>query len=174
MVLDVKPGPTSGRSTFNGRSTVLFRINALFKAGSTIGNLASSSLMTRGTNLWSLWVIGETLVWISVFIAFLLPSAPTARKSPNGNVFGEAEEPDDNRRPLETLKATVRVRIQEGFDNVRCIVGDHGAVAAMLLLSMSFFGNLGFDSLNMELFISYVSKRYDQEFAWVSAQFSYA
>jgi hypothetical protein len=52
MVLDVKPGPTGGRLTFEGRSVMLFRINFQFIVGLTLGELASSSLMTRGSNIW--------------------------------------------------------------------------------------------------------------------------
>jgi len=69
MVLDVKPGPTGGRLTFEGRSVMLFRINFQFIGGLTLGGeLESSYLTTRVCNILQVQVL---------LIAFLLLLEPT-------------------------------------------------------------------------------------------------
>ncbi|KAE8440740.1 hypothetical protein EG329_006619 [Mollisiaceae sp. DMI_Dod_QoI] len=131
--------------TSDTKPTALFKYHSALTAGTAVGLLASSRSITAGYSIWLLWVIGEAFVTVSGLIALLLHPEDIGEVS--------TATPANNAHLICQLLAEVK----KLWRNTKLLVHNKQAI---LLISMSFLGNLGYDSLNMEVLLPYISNRY--------------
>ncbi|BAE63701.1 hypothetical protein BDV35DRAFT_377694 [Aspergillus flavus] len=151
------------------RTSTFFVIRAMAIAAAILAQLVSSFLMTR--NAWVPWLLGLLCILLAMFAVPYAPN-PAIENSLNENTMLDPGQ--HNARSMGTLNqeeslsskhATVRSRLalvakqlQEGTKVV------YGNFSLIVLLAMSFLGELCEDSLAMVLLL-YISKRYSWEFA---------
>ncbi|KAE8137332.1 hypothetical protein BDV38DRAFT_283173 [Aspergillus pseudotamarii] len=151
------------------RTSTFFVIRAMAIAAAILAQLVSSFLMTR--NVWAPWLLGLLCILLSVFTVPLAPKS-SIESSPNENTVLDPGQ--QNARGMGTLNqegslgnkhATIRSRLflvarqlQEGARVV------YGNISLIVLLAISFLGELCDDSLAMVLLL-YISKRYSWEFS---------
>ncbi|KAE8336291.1 hypothetical protein BDV24DRAFT_178628 [Aspergillus arachidicola] len=150
-------------------TSTFFVIRAMSIAAAILAQLVSSFLMAR--DVWVPWLLGLLCILLSVFTVPLAPKF-SIENSPNENTVLDPGQ--QNARGMGTLNqeeslgnnhATVRSRLvlvayqlQEGARVV------YGNISLIVLLAMSFLGELCEDSLAMVLLL-YISKKYSWEFA---------
>ncbi|KAK6832008.1 hypothetical protein RU639_002659 [Aspergillus parasiticus] len=151
------------------RTSTFFVIRAMAIAAAILAQLVSSFLMTR--NAWVPWLLGLLCILLAMFAVPYAPNPPI-KNPPDENTMLDPGQ--HNARSMGTLNqeetlsskhATIRSRLalvakqlQEGTKVV------YGNFSLIVLLAMSFLGELCEDSLAMVLLL-YISKRYSWEFA---------
>ncbi|KAE8402253.1 hypothetical protein BDV37DRAFT_284902 [Aspergillus pseudonomiae] len=156
-------------TTAETRTSTFFVIRAMAIAAAILAQLVSSFLMTR--NVWVPWLLGLLCILLAVFAVPFAPNLSTESSLNENAVLNPGQHiargmgtlsPDGS---LSSKQASIRSRLlllaKQFHEGARVVYGNSSLI---VLLSMSFLGELCEDSLAMVLLL-YISKRYDWEFA---------
>ena len=162
-------------TTAETRTSTFFVIRAMAIAAAILAQLVSSFLMTR--NAWVPWLLGLLCILLAMFAVPFTPTNSSTESSLNENTVLDPRQRNvrdmgtmDQEESLGSKHASIQSRLvllakqlQEGSRVV------YGNFLLIVLLAMSFLGELCEDSLAMVLLL-YISKRYSWDFAKVCVE----